>query len=305
MSIRDQGYRPYEGTRTPAATRWRVVLQHALRHTARQPWVIVTLVVAAVPALIASAVLFLAAQASKLTPQLLGVASEGELVTVAARFLCDFQVRWYGVLFFAFAMALLAGGGAIAEDARTGAFDFYFARALSKDQYLAGKLGASLVLALVVCAGPPLLLVATLASVAPPEAAAGGVAWLLALKLLALATVEALAFTLPAVALSSLGARRGFAQATFSALFFAPWILGAIGAGIGRSPWPKLLALPSQLEAIGARIYALEPPADARPLPWLAAAAALSATTAGAFLLARHRVGRLHGDASAQARGGS
>ena len=44
----------------------------------------------------------------------------------------DVQVTWYGALLPAFLTALQVGGGAIAEDARSGAFQFYFARPITR-----------------------------------------------------------------------------------------------------------------------------------------------------------------------------
>src|SRR5205823_5365923 len=57
-----------------------------------------------------------------------------------------------------FLMAMFAGGGAIADDTRAGSFQFYFARPVTREQYLVGKLIPPVVLIAVVAVGPAFLL---------------------------------------------------------------------------------------------------------------------------------------------------
>lgn len=280
MTIRDVGYRRYEGTRHPLGERWLVVLRQSLATMRRQPWVLAMLILSAFPALVAAVVLFFKLRLG----DTFGLGGED----AAARLIYSFQVGWYGTPILAFVVALFAGGGAISDDIRTRAFQFYFARPLSREQYLLGKLLAVLTLVFVVTAGPPLLLVLVRFALAGDARDVARQAILLG-QVLGLASLEALLLAVPAVALSSLSPRRGLAQGAFAALFFLPWILGAILEKILRSPWPMILSIPSQLASLGANLFALDLGRQAL-LPWPAAFLAMTLLLGGALALLRWRL---------------
>ena len=63
-----------------------------------------------------------------------------------------------GTMTLAFLLALFAGAGQVADDTRAGAFQFYFARPVTRDQYLVGKVVPVLTLTLFITLGPALLL---------------------------------------------------------------------------------------------------------------------------------------------------
>jgi ABC-2 type transport system permease protein len=287
MSIRDQGYQRYEGARTPPAGRWLVVLRRTLRMTARQPWVIAILIIALLPTLVAAAVMYFQMKLYAMVPaeQLAAAHAVDPGLLVYT-----FQVSWYGTPVLAFLMALFAGGSAVADDIRMNAFQFYFARPLSRDQYLLGKTLAVAVLVWCVAVAPALLLAVVRlallrAGVDSPLRLA-----LLPARGLVLGTLEAVVLTVPAVALSSLSPRRGLAQGGYAALFFLPWILGWIVSALVRSAWPMLLAVPAGLRAVGAPLFAYDAPPDERLLPWLPALAVMAALVAGSVALVRWRL---------------
>jgi ABC-type transport system involved in multi-copper enzyme maturation permease subunit len=287
LSLRDQGYQPYRGTRTPAMTRWRVVFRHTLRMGLRQPWAIVALSLVALWGVGWAVGLYLSMRLIASAPP--GSGSELPIPDPAV-FAGTILVRWYGVPVFAFLMAMLVGGSAIADDRRQNAFSFYFARSLGRDQYLAGKLVASTVAVAVVSAGAALLMALVRLSLYRAGSDAVLPLVLLPLRALALGLLEALALAAPALALSSLSTRRGLAQGGFAALFFLPAILGAIATSLTRSPWPRLLSPVAQLEAVGVRLFGDASLAGEYPLPWLPALVALGVTIAGSVALVRWRL---------------
>ena len=64
----------------------------------------------------------------------------------------------WGTMTLAFLIALFAGAGQVADDTRAGAFQFYFARPVTRDQYLVGKVVPVVTLTLFIALGPALLL---------------------------------------------------------------------------------------------------------------------------------------------------
>jgi ABC-2 type transport system permease protein len=193
--------------------------------------------------------------------------------------------EWYGVIPLCFIVGLFAGGSAIADDARTGAFQFYFSRPVSKEHYLVGKVLAVCGLTCLMAVGPAVILSLARAAMSPPNqiAAAG----LLLGKGVALGLVVGLCLGIPVVALSSLSTSRGVVQGGWAAVFMLSWIIGRIVAGVTASPWPVLMSIPANLQVLGAFIFG-EPSPD--KLPWWASALVLGALLAASTALLRWRL---------------
>jgi ABC-type transport system involved in multi-copper enzyme maturation permease subunit len=279
--IRDRGYQPYRGQFTPAATRWTLIARRVLAVTARQAWVIALLVVAAIPPLIGGVVLWVQSKLAAAAPSG-SVPSPDPLILLIA-------VRAWGTLLIAFLMALFTGGGAIADDMRTGAFQLYFARPLTRQQYLWGKLSAVGLLVAVVALAPTLMLSSLRIALQPTFGEALGKLPLL-LAALALGAVEALVLAAAALALSSLSRSRSYAQGAFAALFLVPWILGVVFTYVTHSPWPGLLSIPTHLENLGRWLYRLPSEDDGLSLPVWLSALVLAAVIGGSLALVRRRL---------------
>jgi ABC-type transport system involved in multi-copper enzyme maturation permease subunit len=283
-AIADRGYTPYTGAHTPPRQRGRVVARRALKQTARQPWVIVTLTLTLFPLLGVMGWMWLKGRmvgTAGLEGTPLGRGSLDLLIY-------EFATHW-STLLLAFFMALFAGGGAIADDARAGAFQFYFARPLTRDQYLWGKLVAVVTLVALVSLVSPLLLALFRLSL---TGSAGELVHKLPVlaAALALGAIEALALAAPAVALSSLTRRRGVAQAGFAGLFLLPWIAGGILAGLTRSAWPTVLSLPAHFDGLGRALFGVPLEPGERALPAWVSALVVATLIAGAVALARRRL---------------
>lgn len=276
-AIRDRGYQRYTGRHTPERGRWALIASRMLRMSARQPWVMVMLILCIFPGLVGAVLMYIQAKlyAAGMAP-------------APDPYVYYLYTKPYGTLLLAFLTALFAGGGAIADDVRGGAFQFYFARPITRDQYLAGKVVAPVVLVACVSLGPALLLSLLRVALAKDAADAAG-AVLLPLKALGLGLIEAAVLGVPVVALSSLSKGRGYVQGAFAALFLLPWILGAIFVGVTRSPWPALLSIPAHLQGVGRFFFAL-PAEDERVLPVWVSAAVLAAVVAGSLAVLRRRL---------------
>jgi ABC-type transport system involved in multi-copper enzyme maturation permease subunit len=283
-AIADRGYTQYTGTHTPPSRRGRVVARHALRQTAKQPWVIVTLTLTLFPLLGVIGWMWLKGRMAA-TPALEGTPlAEGSLDAIV----CAFGTHW-STLLLSFFMALFAGGGAIADDARAGAFQFYFARPLARDQYLWGKLVAVVTLTALVALVPPSLLAIFRLSLTGSASELVHKLPVLAAAL-ALGAIVAVSLATPALALSSLSKRSGLAQAGFAGLFLLPWVGGGILAGLTRSAWPKLLSLPAHFDNLGRALFALPLAPGERALPVWVSCAFLAALVAASLTVARRQL---------------
>jgi hypothetical protein len=278
-AIYDLGYKRYDGLRTPHNRRWLTVLRIAMRLSLKW-WLWVTLVFAVAQVAIFGVVMYFLHRASAVPDA--GAAIEG--------FKPDFLVlklltEWYGVIPLCFVVGLFAGGSAVADDARSGAFQFYFARPVSKGAYLAGKLVAVCTLTAAMSLGPALILcLARVAMSAPGEWAAAS---LLLGRGLLVALIVALVLGIPVVALSSLSTSRGVVQGGWAAVFMLSWIIGRIVASVTASPWPALISIPANLQVIGGAIFGQK---AAGALPVWASALVLVALVAGSAALLRWRL---------------
>ena len=279
-AIHDLGYKRYDGPRTPHGQRYLTVMRITLRLSLRW-WLWLTLVFAVAQVAIFGVVMYFLGRAS----QIPGAGASVDAIRP------DFLVlklltEWYGVIPLGFVVGLFAGGSAVADDARAGAFQFYFARPVSKRHYLLGKILAVCLLVAFVSLAPALLLCLVRAGLSqqPGEWAQAG---LLALRGLTLGLIVALVLGIPVVALSSLSTSRGVVQGGWAAVFMLSWIVGGIVASVTASPWPALISIPANLQAVGAVIFGQTP---AHAVPWWASALILAGLLAGSAALLRWRL---------------
>ncbi len=256
--IADRGYRKYEGARHSHG-RWWVVAEQLARGLRKQRAVLALVIIAAFPTVITAFVLYLA---NRIKP----VAGD--------EYVYNLLLKPYGTLFLAIGMAMRAGGGSIADEARAGGFQFYFARPLRHAHYLAGKLlGVGLMIAAVTALPATLLSLASLAMAQGSAQAAHALGLLL--KALLLGSLEAAVLACVSVTLSSLMKRRGLVQGAFAALLFLPWLIGTKFRDFTRTPWPALGSIPTHLEALGQWLFGIPNEIGDRAMPPTSALAML------------------------------
>jgi ABC-type transport system involved in multi-copper enzyme maturation permease subunit len=278
-AIRDQGYQRYTGKYTDSG-RWALIAKRMLKMSARQPWVLVMLILCIFPGLVGAVIMYIQAKMFAMT----NGAGPPPDPTVLYLFL-----KPYGTLMIGFLTALFAGGGAVADDAKGGAFQFYFARPVTRDQYFIGKLLPPVLLTFFVTAGPAFLVAILRVALAKDSDEAIGSA-LLPLKALGMGVIEALALGIPVVALSSLSRGRGYVQGAFAALFLLPWILGSIFVGVTRSPWPAILSLPAHFNSIGLWLFRVPIEDAERVLPVWVSAGVLVVLVGASIAILRKRL---------------
>ncbi len=277
-SILDRGYHAYEGRYTPEASRWKVIAGRMLRMSARQWWAILLLIATVIPLLVAAVRMWIMSKLFALAPP--GVAVESPDTYV--------MLPW-GTMTLAFLIALFAGAAQVADDTRAGAFQFYFARPVTRDQYLVGKVMPVVVLTMFIALVPALLLSLLRLALLPNGAEVVKKLPLVGATLI-IGTIEALALAIPAVAISSLSKRRSYVQGGFAILYLLPWVVGGIFVKVTRSAWPALLSVPAHLENLARFVYRMPAPEGERTLPVWISAAFLSLLVAGSLALLRKRL---------------
>jgi len=277
-AIRDQGYQRYEGRYTPEGGRWKLIAGRMLKMTARQPWVMVMLILAIFPALVAGVLMYIYAKMANA-----GLPAQPDQLVYAL------LGGWPLSLLVAFLTAMFAGGGAVADDTRGGAFQFYFARPVTREQYLTGKLIPPVVLTACVSLAPAVMIAFLRIALAKDGADAMGLL-MLPLQALAHGTILSLALGVPVVAVSSTARGRGYAQGAYAGLFLLPWVLGSIFVNVTRSPWPAILSIPTHLENVGNFIFRAPLPDGTQTMPVWLSAAFLAALVAGSIVLLRRRL---------------
>ena len=156
--IYDLGYKRYVGSRRSLDTRWRVIMRHQIATAWKgwwrfKPWFIAGLVATAV----SGGVLYFLS--GKMFRAIAGMG--GQAINFADGIL-PWSVTWYCPI--GFIASLLTCSTTVAGDIQSGAFTFYFARSLRPRDYVIGKLaGLTILLSLIVAAGPFLLAVVRLA----------------------------------------------------------------------------------------------------------------------------------------------
>lgn len=282
MPIRDLGYKRYDGPRLPLSDRYKVLVRRVLALQWASGLVKTTLILGMFPMVVAGVVVFVKLKAMHV------MAAQGVDLAMEDPGNWVFYCTYWCQIWFAFTMSLLVAAPAVAEDIRTGAFQFYFARPIGRAHYLAGKLVPVGILVMVLCAVPAVLL----ALLRLGLSRSGGEALEqlpLLLDALIYAPVLAATLALPPVALGTLTRRPGTAQGLWAALFFLPWILAESVAAATDVPYVALASIPTNLRLVGQHLFGLEPSyAMHWALPTGVLAALLIASTVAVFRRLEH-----------------
>ena len=240
--VHSLSYSRYAGPRRPrSAVPW-VVARYAWRVQLRQRGVKVLLLLGGGVLAISGAVLGFAWSVP-------GMTGGGEADPVRAAEAQAIASSLEAQFIPGFLLVLWCGAGAVAADLNAGAFQFHFARPVSAQGYLVGRVlsGAGLAFA---------LSFATLAVLCAERLAFGSTPLRMALTFAvgaALVTARATLLGVVAAGLSSLTRRKGLAQAMFAAVVFASSFVTRIVAAASDKPWVRALGLSGCVDALAAQ----------------------------------------------------
>lgn len=144
MPIHDQGYRRYQGERTPHGYAWAVIAKTGVRTLLKKRAFIGLLAMAWLPFLVRAVQIYAAAN----LPQAAFLAPTPEMFR---QFLEQQEI-------FLFFVTVYAGAGLIASDRRANALQIYLSKPLTRFEYIAGKLAVLAVFLLLVSWLPAVVL---------------------------------------------------------------------------------------------------------------------------------------------------
>ena len=255
MPIYDAVYRRYQARAPLHAWRFWPVAREALRQVLLRRMLILLLVLSWLPLLYPVGQLFIVARMPQLAP----------LLTVDARLLGDFlSVQTYlGLLML-----------------------LYLSRAVSRRDYVMGKLAAALALTLSVTLAPSALLYVLAVAFLPARFLRWDLVWL-APAVSAQSLLIALVLSVSALVCSCLTRRAAISGIAFFALLMGLDLAQALLSSSLRLDAAPLLSPLSSLRIVGRALFG---PASAEPVHWIWALLALLLFASAALAIVRRRV---------------
>jgi hypothetical protein len=271
-TIHDQGYQRYQGARLPQSRRFLVIARNVMAVAWKSRWGVKLPILGSVIALVVSAGIMIAFD--QLDSRLHGQA--GQLLRADA-----VLYRSYVWAFSTFGAILAAtvATAAIADDLKSGSFQFYFSRPLHADDYVRGKLlGLFTLVGCATFAGPVTLAVIRVCLADDFAQAMKLLPVLPKAMLLGLAGTTSM--VLPAMGLGALMGRRIAAQAAYIVYWIVVSGIAAMLAHGLHQPAIALVSLASDVDAVGSYLFGVLPD-PGTPAAWQAALAIVAFAVAG------------------------
>jgi uncharacterized integral membrane protein len=244
-TVHDLGYKRYVGTRRPQSTRWSVIARNVIRQSWKGFWRF------KLPMMLVI-----------INTAVFGILMTNQtLIDIGRKVVANPEDRlllasYSGIGFLCrsvFIATLLVAAPAIAQDAQSGAFTFYFARPVRPIDYVLGKLGGYWTLFAALMIGSPLILAGIRLGMYGDAGEALRHADLL-VKVIVIGALGALAFAAVPLAISSLVPNRRYALGLWATYYV---VFGLIVEVIGfrGSPMVAMLNIPSAVDAMAAHLF--------------------------------------------------
>lgn len=245
-TVHDLGYKRYVGTRRPQGTRWQVIARNQGAYAWKTWWRFKSpMLMAIIATFIAGAVMYVSQNSfiKALTSARGGVTFADGVLPIA--------LTWYFRIAFIFSMTLTAS--IIATDVGSGAFTFYFARAVRVRDYVIGKLVAMFVATAALTLVGPLLLASLRVGLSENTDEVLRTLPLLG-KALIVGVLAALAYSAIPLGISSLFSKRRQAVGMWTSYYL---IIGTVFLAIGHDGPDAIAALdiPTALAAISFNLF--------------------------------------------------
>lgn len=188
--------------------------------------------------------------------------------------------------FFVTVLTLRSGSGVIAEDFTHKAYQFYFAKPVTPVQYLVGRASALAIYVFAVLFVPSVILVFMLAGLGPEDQILERLG--LSLPAILDALIIATSCSILAVAVSAISKSRSLTMMAWGGILFVPTVLAMLVHGIAQTDWMWVGSVPGLVWVIGDALYKTGEHWD--ELSWFYAAPVLAALVVGGVYLALHRI---------------
>jgi hypothetical protein len=290
MTVRDLGYRAYEGELLPASHNTWVLLRYGLARIWAS-WINKLTVFGAILPFLGLALMagIRFATFGRELPELpVGESGFGRwfLDPDAASWLRSLTAAqfWFCITI----VTLRSGAGVIAEDYTHRAYQFYFAKPVTPVQYLIGRASALALFLFSLVFVPTLFLTVVLAGTGPEDQVLERIGLILPAFLDA--AIIAICCSLLSVAVSALSKSRALTIMAWGSLLFVPTVLALLVEGITDSEWVWLASPPGLLWVVGDALYKVHQ--DWTHLAWYHAAPVLAVLTVGGTYLALLRISK-------------
>lgn len=288
MTVRDLGYRAYEGELLPASHNTWVLLRYGLWRIWGS-WINKLVVFCAILPFLGLAILA-GARFRFVGREMPDVPATAD--AMSRWFLSPDAADWIRTLtgaqfwLFVTVLTLRSGAGVIAEDFTHKAYQFYFAKPVTPVQYLIGRASALGVYVFAVVFVPALFLVFVMAAAGPEDQVLERMG--LALAALLDALIIATSCSVLSVAVSAISKSRALTMMAWGGLLFVPTVLAMLVQGITDSEWMWAGSVPGLVWVVGDALYKTSESWD--DLSWFHAAPVLAALVVGGVYLALHRI---------------
>ena len=287
MTVRDLGYRAYEGVLLPASHNTWVMLRFGLS-AIWSSWVN-KLVVFFFWLPLAGLGLLALFRFATVGPEMPDIPLDAP---EAARWFLGPPALWLRALtamqfwFFVTLVTLRSGAGLIAGDFTNKAYQFYFAKPVTPAQYLIGRTGALALFLFFIVFVPVALMALGLAGAGPEDEVGERIG--LILPALLDSAILAVSGAVLAVGASSLSKSRALTFTAWILLLVVPFALAKMVEAMTDTEWLYIASPPALMWVIGDELYKVGSYWD--QLHWYHALPVLAALTAGAGFLAWTRI---------------
>lgn len=236
MPIHDLGYRHWSGDWTSHPYRWWVITRQGILQLARKKSFLVLMFLSMIPFLVRSIMLYVTV-----------VMGRFSFARLEPKFFEDFLSQQ---MFFTFIITIYAGAGLIANDLKANALQIYFSKAITRRDYMIGKLGVPVFFISLVTLVPALLLFLLAAVFHTSLAFLIQNYWVVA-SIAGYSAIIIFTNALVILALSALGRSSRFAGINFAAVIFFSQILYGILFAMLRSTRIAWISLWNNLRQVG------------------------------------------------------
>jgi ABC-type transport system involved in multi-copper enzyme maturation permease subunit len=280
MTVRDLGYRAYEGELLPASHNTWVLLRYGIWRI-WGPWLNRIAIIGAILPFLGMALI---AAFRYLTS---GHEIQNPILPTDPvawlRFLTGVQF-W----FFVTVVTLRSGASVVAEDFNNRAYRFYFAKPVTPVQYLVGHASALAIVVFVLVFVPSALLTLVLSGTGPEDQVLEHLGLLL--PGLLNAVIITVTSSVCALAISTISKSRALTMSAWMLILFVPFVLGFLVKALTQTDWGWTISIPGMLWVISDSLYKAE--GTWTELHWYHAAPLLAVLSVGGAFLAHYRIRR-------------
>jgi ABC-type transport system involved in multi-copper enzyme maturation permease subunit len=273
-TVREKGYAHWDGRLMERRFPWRPITRTGILLAFRKKRFKLVFAAAFVPAFVFLVGLYISERLEDFEKFVQG----SDLLNIGPNYFSTYFTN--GTLLFLIVLVLAYGtGGLIADDLKHSSLQLYFARPLGKKDYVLGKMSVIAFFVLILTALPGLVLVAFKLIFAGSFKFFLQYPWL-PLSIIAYSALLTVFFAFFVLLLSSASRNARYVMIMIFGVYIFSNVLAAILQGIFKTPFVALFSVPSNLQQVGAFLFAQKLP-YAVPVAWsfavLAGICALSA----------------------------